>query len=357
MMAISVVVAIEFVAFFFYRQLVQVSDFVNSVAFPSVMYWLIYEGKRKLSELNKERRRVNIVLLSVVSIYATLTILDFLLTKMGISIRLANKIDIIMPLCIGGIVLYALSLIQKEYQVEKVKREKFERDLELARDIQDSLNPPPSQTLFGNCSVVCYQLKHDQVAGDWMALRTLEDHTVLALVADATGKGVQAALVVHAVQSLWADALSSESFDVPSWIQRVNRTLIRMGEKKAHSLTLGILTLKDNVLTYWSAGHVPVFVLTQTDKELQVTPLAKPGSSLGIKEEIKIQSASMNLDLTLKNTIILGSDGVFDRGSRTSRKEILSLMDRITEMGEQSLIACPAEDDKTMILIESKPAA
>ena len=60
-----------------------------------------------------------------------------------------------------------------------------------------------------------------------------------------------------ALQSLWADALDLPEFAARPWIERVNRTLIRLGANKLHSATLGLAVISADDITYWSAGHVP----------------------------------------------------------------------------------------------------
>src|SRR5690606_25320994 len=141
-----------------------------------------------------------------------------------------DYMNMVIPLFVGGILLYTVSLIEKSYQEEKARRQKYESDLDLAREIQDSLSPPPDTTVMGNIKVSCYQIKHHQVAGDWTACRRIGDDRTIIVVADATGKGMQAALVIHAVQSLWAEQLDYLEFKPQQWIERVNRALFKLGE-------------------------------------------------------------------------------------------------------------------------------
>src|SRR5690606_10891442 len=140
---------------------------------------------------------------------------------------------------------------------ELVAREvtaKVEREMELAKEIQTSLEPPPIIDFGGNMQIHTYQITHYTVGGDWMAVRENGAGDLVMLVADATGKGMQAALVVHAVQALWARFLDDPDFDPADFLDQANRTLLRLGRKKVHSMTVGIAVLSREKLTYWSAG-------------------------------------------------------------------------------------------------------
>ncbi len=75
---------------------------------------------------------------------------------------------------------------------------------------------------------------------------------------------MQAALICHAVQSLWADSLADSHFDPERFLRRVNSTLFTLGKNQPHTLTLGILRMTKDDLTYWSAGHVPVLVYSDS---------------------------------------------------------------------------------------------
>ena len=80
-------------------------------------------------------------------------------------------------------------------------------------------------------------------------------------VADVTGKGVPAAMVVQSLQCLWAQTFSEQSFDPKAWINVVNRTLFTLGSKQPHTLTLGLMMLDEGKLAYYCAGHLPLYLV------------------------------------------------------------------------------------------------
>lgn len=330
---------------------VTITDYVHNVFHIVVTVAIVAIAYRKLPELSLERRRVNLAFMGVMLLFVLSLLVDVVLDEYKFPVRLSLKMDVILPMFVGGLVLYTLMLIERSYRSEKSQREKMQHDLELARDIQDSLALPPLKSTFGDFTLSCYQLKHSQVAGDWMAVRTTEEGRLILIAADVTGKGVQAALVVHAIQSLWADDLGMQTFNPEAWIQKVNRTLVTLGEKRPHSATAGIVCIKDNKIDYYCMGHTPLFLVMsgRDDDGPRIHALAGKGGILGLKSEISVGHSSYEVPHGIDVDILLGTDGVFAKGSRTKPREINELVAVLKENAEQALQAMPADDDKTLM--------
>jgi hypothetical protein len=246
--------------------------------------------------------------------------------------------------------------IRAEHQAllaeRRVATAKVERDLELAREIQDSMAPSPDYQTDSGLHVQCVSCKFEAVGGDWLTARQWRDGTFVMVVADATGKGMQAALVVHAVQSLWATALDDHSFDAEPWLQQVNRALYRLGERQPHTATLGLATLKDKRLTYWGAGHLPLFLLLGADANRTQKILPSRGGVLGLSAQVAFPQQHIDLLPTYPTRIMLCSDGVLPRGSLTKPGEVEELYDGIVAGGSSYLATLPTADDRSIILVE-----
>lgn len=244
----------------------------------------------------------------------------------------------------------------REYENRKLLREaeqqKFAHELELARQIQDSLSPPVS-LVSERLRAVCLQLKHSSVGGDWVGLREQADNSIIVAVADATGKGMQAALVVHALQSLWAEALDHPDFDPERWLQRVNLTMLRLGEKQTHSLSMGLLRINGTEITYWSAGHIPLIIGESIDGVENYVAVSGRGMFLGLSKEFSVTPGRYLSSSPNKLTLLLGTDGVFERGTATRPREIAALLQRLRSDPESALASCHAEDDRTLVWMEA----
>lgn len=248
--------------------------------------------------------------------------------------------------------LQELAARQLVSQNERLRVEAMEKELAVAREIQDSFAPPPSLVHTDRLTASFYQLKHATLGGDWMAVRKLPGGELAIVVADATGKGVQAALVIHAVQSLWAYALDEEAFDPEAWIQAVNRALRRLGRKKAHSMSLGLALVGPDTLRYYSAGHVPLFILAGDGDDEKILPVVARGNLLGLTDELTLTPTELRLDQIHVRSILIGTDGAFDKGVRVRKSNVVQLLDGLARNGAGALASCPAEDDKLLVWVK-----
>lgn len=238
-------------------------------------------------------------------------------------------------------------------QIKQVKIDAIEQDLALARKIQNSFETPEKLTEEGWYSAAFCQKKHGTLGGDWLAARTLPNGDIAILVADATGKGVQAALVIHAVQSHWAHGMDDGQFEPLHWINSLNKMLFRLGKSSVHSLTLGLLVLSRDTLAYYSAAHVPIFALKhRVDDSFDVIPIMARGSVLGMGEEVTLMPVVLSLAALDADVIMLGSDGVFERASTLSRGYLTNLYMNFRHKGPAVLNDLKTADDMMLVVIE-----
>ncbi len=249
----------------------------------------------------------------------------------------------------SSLVYDARSLMIKN---EQMSRENLEKEFRQAQEIQDSFLPPPEQFETKHLRVQYYQEKYGFLGGDWMALRLLPSGDLLSLVIDVTGKGTAAALVVHAVQSLWIQASHQQHFDPIAWILKVNRVLKFMGEKSSQTLTLGMIILSKNHGTYYSAGHIPLFMAKKSGRDTSVRSILGRGDILGLKDHIEIHPVVFPWNESEQNTILLATDGVFPHGTLTRSKEVIEIIKHLKQ-NPNPLKAIDSKDDKLLLLIQT----
>lgn len=235
-------------------------------------------------------------------------------------------------------------------ELERLRVEAHERDLALARQMQDSFTPASQSLAWGPFEAQFYHLKYGVLGGDWAASRRTEASLIL-VVADATGKGIAAGLVVHAIQSLWAFALQDSAFDPIRWINGANRTLCELGNGSAHTMSMAIAVITEARVTYYSAGHVPLFLLYGHGPDERLKTVTGGGMPLGIARDIRIKPVTVDWTDEPCSALFLGTDGVFDRGTRTTRKAVRGLMDAVDAQGSAGLATCASEDDKLLVMV------
>lgn len=195
----------------------------------------------------------------------------------------------------------------KAAQAQLIEKERLERELQVAADIQLSILPDELPVLddfnFGACI-----LPARQVGGDFYDIFLLKDNQVGIVIGDVADKGVPSAIFMaraHALIMAEAD-LSVTSGEV---MQAVNRHITRL-QKSTQFVTVlyGILDLKTRIFSYARAGHEPPLLL-HADGGVERLPHS-PGMALGLWEKITLDERTILLPQG--STLLLFTDGMTD---------------------------------------------
>jgi serine phosphatase RsbU (regulator of sigma subunit) len=147
-------------------------------------------------------------------------------------------------------------LFQQQLKQAVAKRERVEQELEVARSIQQASLPKEVPALEGWEISPFYQPARE-VGGDFYDFHPLSEGRLGAVVGDATGKGVPAALVMSTacgMLQLAAQALDSSS--PGEVLERVNETLLsRIPANMFVTCFYAVLEPESGRLTYANAGH------------------------------------------------------------------------------------------------------
>ncbi len=142
---------------------------------------------------------------------------------------------------------------------DAIEKERIERDLELAATIQRQILPRDLPVVPG-LEIAARNRPTRQVGGDYFDLFPLSGGRLAFLVADVSGKGVAAALLVstvHAAVHLQID----DAKTVADLIARIDRHLQRYAAtRKFLTIFFGLLEPDNGTLRYVSAGHNPVLL-------------------------------------------------------------------------------------------------
>ncbi|MCX6108273.1 MAG: SpoIIE family protein phosphatase [Proteobacteria bacterium] len=240
-------------------------------------------------------------------------------------------------------------------QNERLKFEAVEKEMLFAQEIQDSLAPKFDMLTSGPWQVRFFHRRYAILGGDWMGARVLSNGDLILAVADVTGKGVAASMVAQAIHTLWAQELPRQGFDPLTWLRNVNQTLYVMGHTKVHTATIGLSVLSASRLTHYSCAHVPLFIGKTQLGTKHYAPLVASGDLVGLNEHIDLRAASADLQDPAIESILLGTDGIFDRGGRTKSRKIAALLEELDAEGSEALTRGDVEDDKLLIWVQRVP--
>jgi len=195
----------------------------------------------------------------------------------------------------------------KAAQEQLIEKERLERELKVAADIQMSILPDvlPFHEHFDFGGRI---LPARQVGGDFYDVFVLDDHKIGVLIGDVADKGVPSAIFMaraHALIIAEADSATSPG-DV---LRMANKHITRL-EKSTQFVTAlyGVLDTQTGEFSYARAGHEPPLMLEEKG-EVQRLP-HKPGMALGLWENIALDEYS--LFLPPGSLLVLFTDGMTD---------------------------------------------
>jgi sigma-B regulation protein RsbU (phosphoserine phosphatase) len=195
----------------------------------------------------------------------------------------------------------------KAAQAQLIEKERLERELQVAADIQLSILPDdlPDVEEFGFGARI---LPARQVGGDLYDVFPLKDDRVGVLIGDVADKGVPSALFMaraHALLVAEAD-IGITPGDV---LRLVNGHITRL-QKSTQFVTVlyGILELKTHVFSYARAGHEPPLIL-HADGSVQRIPHS-PGMALGLWDTITLDERAVQMQPG--DTLLMYTDGMTD---------------------------------------------
>jgi sigma-B regulation protein RsbU (phosphoserine phosphatase) len=218
---------------------------------------------------------------------------------------------------------------------ESLEKQKLEEELALARQIQVDLLPKvcPKGELFEFSAFI---QPARQVGGDYYDFLEIEEGRVGVAIADATGKGIPAAMLISLVHaSLRAEVKNRLS---PSRvIANINQLIFSStSSEKFATMFYGELDPASRKLIYCNAGHNYPVVIHQDGR---IEFLVTGGMILGAFEEALYERGEMLLQEN--DTIFFYSDGLTDsfndRGEEFGENKLLDLLLKNRSLGPERL--------------------
>ena len=189
------------------------------------------------------------------------------------------------------------------------EKKRLDHDLEIARDIQRILLPSEAPAIDG-FQISGINVPARQVSGDYFDYIRVDDERLGVAIADVSGKGVPASLIMAICRSvLRAEAARNPSpADV---LRRVNRQLYPdIKEDMFISMAYLILDHHRDSITLARAGHDAPLLYKQQSQT--VTPVKSPGMVVGIDSGNVFDRLTVDFAISLErdDCLVLYTDGV-----------------------------------------------
>jgi sigma-B regulation protein RsbU (phosphoserine phosphatase) len=166
---------------------------------------------------------------------------------------------------------------------EAEERRRFERDLEVAKKIQQGLMPRKPPRMAG-LEVAGWNLPADETGGDFFDLQTLDDGQLALTVADVAGHGIGPALLVAECRA-YIRATITQTREPSKLVELVDILLAEdLPEDRFITLFFAIYEPTTGRLRYNSAGHGPTLLYRDDPKTVEELP--PHGCPLGVAPEM-----------------------------------------------------------------------
>ncbi len=260
----------------------------------------------------------------------------------------------------------ALAVENDRLQREMAERERLERELQLAHDIQQTFMPSQLPQLHGWELAFTWHAAR-QVAGDFYDFFELPDRQLGLVIADVADKGMPAALFMALTRTLMRAAALEEPSPAAALV-RVNDLLVPDAQHGMFvTAVYAVLSLETGKLAYANAGHNLPLLLRSRTGELE--RLGKGGMALGVLAGLRMDERIVALEP--EDCLIFYTDGITeafspegdiygeDRLQTTVRSASGSSAQAMLEAIGDSVVvfaggATPSDDRTLMVLRRSK---
>jgi serine phosphatase RsbU (regulator of sigma subunit) len=177
---------------------------------------------------------------------------------------------------------------------ESKKRQRLENELSIASEVQNQLFPQKMPSVGGvELEAICKAAR--TVSGDYYDFIQLSPTHLAIALADISGKGISAALLMASLQAALRSQLlaaGSEKMSTGELVARLNMHMVRnTADDRFATFFIAVYDSATRTLRYTNAGHLPGFLISNgTSKHLD-----KGGMVLGVVEDYVYEEGSVKV--------------------------------------------------------------
>ena len=189
----------------------------------------------------------------------------------------------------------------------------LEKELEVARTIQDTLVPPNDPIDFGFLKFAGYFQPATQCGGDWWTYHELKDGKLLVVIGDVTGHGVPSAMITATAKAACdvARTVNNDDVSVTTVLEIMNDAIFQSAKRKfVMTCFASIIDPRTRTITYANAGHNFPYLYRQNGKRGEFGSLMIRGNRLGDLKESKYEAKTT--ELLPGDRLIWYTDGIVE---------------------------------------------
>ena len=210
------------------------------------------------------------------------------------------------------------------YEVQQ-EQERFKRELEIAREVQQKLLPERMPEMEG-FQIEGFCRSAQEVGGDYYDFFQLDESRMGIVIADVSGKGTSASFYMAEIKGMMLQ-LASRIESPRDLLSEVNQHLyLNVDRHLFVTMIYGILDRSKNEFRFARAGHNPLLHICSDQSYQLVTPT---GIGLGLDEGELFENeiVESNIKLSKGDRLVLYTDGITE-----------AMNENLEEFGEEKLV-------------------
>ncbi|MBI9073123.1 MAG: SpoIIE family protein phosphatase [Melioribacteraceae bacterium] len=212
---------------------------------------------------------------------------------------------------------YAAVALENALLLERsIEKERLEKELDVAREIQNKILPRTTPEV-NNLEISSLFVPAFEVGGDYYDFFKLKNNKMGFVIADVSGKGIQAAFIMAEVKGIFG-SLARIIESPKELLIKANEILIESLAKNSFVTAIyGIIDFNTNKMKFARAGHMPLLFC----REETIKQYIPQGLGLGLNNgSTFINTLEENeIDLEDEDVIVLYTDGITEAKNASNR--------------------------------------
>jgi phosphoserine phosphatase RsbU/P len=253
---------------------------------------------------------------------------------------------------------------------EVAQRERLNREVEIAREVQERLFPqkqPPIAGLeyAGTCRPAL------GVGGDYYDFLALPGGQLGIAVGDVSGKGIAAALMMASLQASLRGEATRAPDNLAALVSNVNRLVYEASSANRYATFFyAQYNPASHQLTYVNAGHNPPMLFQPVNATWQVARLETGGTVVGLMENFPYEQGTVTMppgsilvaftdgisEAMNNNDEEWGEDKLMETVQSSTNPDPSQLIARIMQSADAFVNGAKQHDDMTLVVLHAKDA-
>lgn len=256
--------------------------------------------------------------------------------------------------------------LMREIADEVAQRERLNREVEIAREVQERLFPQKLPAIAGldyagHCRPAL------GVGGDYYDFLALPQNHLGVAIGDVSGKGIAAALMMASLQASLRGEATRAPENLAAAVGNVNRLVFEASaDNRYATFFYGQYDPAQRSFEYVNAGHNPPMLFRHVNGEWQVSRLEIGGTVVGLIETYPYQQGSVRLaagDLLVAYTDGIseamnsadeewGEDRMMDAIEKCNGIPAEEILQRIFQAADAFVAGAKQHDDMTLVVLK-----